>query len=229
MWAIFQLIRVSVLLFLSVGAVRIATALVRLFSRATDRRDRKFSWRWWLAWGVMLPISAALISLQFGGFYAFTDSRGGSWSYFGHGWPLGHQFSLTETSENLYRQSDVAIYLAALAMNLATLIAILAATRYLLDRWLAPTDAEPRVARAGARDAAAWLAALFLVLIVDGWLAEPVIVPGTSLLFYTPLAHDLWYCRLPVLVGLSCLVFVGELWLARGVKAFFRLREEGVI
>ncbi len=180
-----------------------------------------------LGWTVLLPIAAALISLQFGGFYAFTDSRGGSWSYFGHGWPLGHQFSFMETF-NLHRDSEHAIYFAALAANLASLLAILAAVRYLLDRFLSAVNTA-RVGTAAALNAAAGLAAFAVAMLTDRWLADPVVIPGTSMLFYTPLAHDLWYCRLPVLVGLSCLWFVFGGWIVRGVKTFFRLREEGVI
>jgi hypothetical protein len=227
MWMVLQLIRTSVLIFFAAAAIRIATAIARAFYAPPARQSGKFNGRRLLGWTVLLPIAAALISLQFGGFYAFTDSHGGSWSYLGHGWPLGHQFSLMETF-NLHRDSEHAIYFAALATNLASLLAILAAVRYVLDRLLTAVEAA-RAGREAALNAAAGLAAFAVALLIDRWLADPVVIPGTSMLFYTPLAHDLWYCRLPVLVGLSCLLFVFGAWIVRGVKAFFQLREEGVI
>lgn len=227
MWMVLQLVRTSVLIFFAVAATRIATAIARVFYDTPARQTENFEGRRLLAWVVMLPIAAALISLQFGGFYVFTDSRGGSWSYFGHGWPLGHQFSLMETF-NLRRNSERAIYFTALAANLASLLAILAAVRCVLDRFLNAVD-KARMGRAAALDAAGALAAFAVALSLDRWLADPVVIPGASMLFYTPLAHDLWYCRAPVLVGLSCMLFVLGGWIARGVKTFFRLREEGVI
>lgn len=227
MWAIFQLIRTSVLLLIAAMAVRIATWAARWLSGAAARREELKRWRL-IGWAILLPISAALVSLQFGGFYGFTDSNGGDWSYFGHGWPLGHLYSFSELIP-LRRQSDLAIYLTALAVDLLSLVVILAATRALLDRWLLLAHEKPRRWRLAAAQAAGWLAALAAVLLADRWLADPVIVPGTSILFYTPLAHDLWYCRAPVLFGLSCVLFAATGWLTKGVKTLARLRNEGVI
>ncbi len=228
MWVIFQFIRIIVLAFLALAAARIATWLTRVLCGRAARETPKSGWRWRLAWVVMFAISAALIAMQVGGFYSFTDSRGGDWSYFGHGWPLGQQFSLSEAFQ-LHRGSEAAFYLMALAVNLISLVVILAAVRLLLDRWLSPSDAKPRSRREFAVEAAGWLAALMIVLLIDSMLADPVKVPGKSILFYAPLAHEIWYCKQPILVGLSCLLLIVGQWLTRGVKTFVRLRKEGVI
>lgn len=228
MWVILQLIRIIVLAFLALAAARIGAWLTRVLCGRASRETRRFGWRWRLAWVVMFAISAALIAMQVGGFYSFTDSRGGDWSYFGHGWPLGQQFSLSEAFE-LHRGAEAAFYLVALAVNLISLVVILAAVRLLLDRQLSPSDAKPRSPREFAVEAAGWLAALMMVLLIDRTLADPVKVPGTSILFYAPLAHEIWYCKLPILFGLGCLLLVVGQWLTRGVKAVVRLRKEGVI
>jgi hypothetical protein len=177
---------------------------------------------------LLLVVAASLVDVQFGGSYFFTDPRGVDWQFDGHGWPLVHQHSLLETAE-LYRTADVAIYLAALAVNCLCLLALLAAVQFVVDRWLLARAGAPRTWRAVASSGAGWIAALAAIVWFERFLAEPVTVPGTAIMFYTPLIYQAWYIRWPIVVGLACTLFVVGWWAACGVKALARLREEGVI
>ncbi|HEV7225826.1 MAG TPA: hypothetical protein VGN42_24180 [Pirellulales bacterium] len=242
MWVMLQVGYAVVVAFLAIAAVRLAAALLAIFVRGPAEEPRpRTVWRR-LLWLLLAAIAASLVDLQFGGFYFFTDPRGVDWKFDGHGWPLVHQHSLLETS-TLYRTADVAIYLAALAVNVLSLLAILAATDFVVDRWLLcrygapPHSKEPpgapaipsKTRRLAAASAAGWIAALAAVAWLERWLAEPVTVPGTAILFYTPLVYQSWYSRWPVAIGLACVLFVVGWWVVRGVQALARLREEGVI
>jgi hypothetical protein len=54
-------------------------------------------------------------------------------------------------------------------------------------------------------------------------------MPGTEIMVYTPFVHLAWYNRCPVVSALACALFILGWWFSRGVRAFFRLREEGVL
>jgi len=253
MWVILQVGYAIVIVVLAIAAVRLAAALLASFVRDPAEEPRRRSGRRRLLWLLLAAIAASLVDLQFGGFYFFTDPRGVDWKFDGHGWPLVHQHSLLETAA-LYRTADVAIYLAALAVNVLSLLAILAATEFVVDRWLLsrhgvpPPSKEPPGAvdvGGGAMDmaptrpskpwrlapasAAGWIAALAAVVWLERWFAEPVTVPGTAIMFYTPLIYQSGYSRWPVLIGLACVLFVVGWWVVCGVQALARLREEGVI
>lgn len=228
MWAILQVGYAVVVLFLAIAAVRLAGALLAVCLCEPQDEPRPRGWRRRFLWILLLVIAASLVDMQFGGFYFFTDPRGVDWRFDGHGWPLVHQYSLLATSE-LHRISDVAIYLAALAVNCLSLLALLAATQFVVDRWLLAGAGAPRSWRAIASSAAGWIAALAAIVWFERFLAEPVTVPGTAIMFYTPLIYQAWYIRWPTVLGLACTLFVVGWWAACGVKALARLREEGVI
>jgi len=227
---------------LAIAAVRLAAALLAIIVHGPAEEPRRRGGRRRLLWLLLAAIAASLVDLQFGGFYFFTDPRGVDWKFDGHGWPLVHQYSLLETAA-LYRTADVANYLAALAMNMLSLLAILAAAEFVVDRWLLcrcgapPPSKEPPIIEAApsktwrlpAASAAGWIAALAAVVWLERWFAEPVTVPGTAIMFYTPLIYQSGYSRWPVLIGLACVLFVVGWWVVCGVQALARLREEGVI
>ncbi|HUY93269.1 MAG TPA: hypothetical protein VMV10_31365, partial [Pirellulales bacterium] len=195
--------------------------------RSEDEPEQD-GWRWWLTWAILLSVGASLVDLQFGGFYSFNDPAGVNWQFDGHGWPLVHQHSLLQSGE-LHRTADVAIYFAALAVNLLSLAILLAAAKFVVGRWLLGVAGLRRTWRTFVAVAAGWLAALAGVLWIERWFAAPVAVPGTAILFYTPLVHLPWYSRGPVVFGLACALFVVGWWVVRGAKAFVRLRDEGVL
>jgi hypothetical protein len=228
MWIILDVIRWTGVLFFALIAARIAGAIAcACLGRDEDERGVR-GWRWWAAWAILLAIGASLVDLQFGGFYLFTDPERIDWSFDGHGWPLVHQYSLWEAS-SLTRSVDVAIYFAALAVNLLSLVVLLTAARFVVDRWFFGAAGARPTRRDMATAAAGWLAALAGVLWIERFFAGPVAMPGTEIMVYTPFVHLPWYNRCPVVFALACALFILGWWFSRGVKAFFRLREEGVL
>ena len=228
MWIILDAIRWTGVLFFALIAGRFASALVGLFAGREEDEERERDWRWWTAWAVLLSVGAALVDLQFGGFYNFNDPLGINWSFDGHGWPLIHQHSLLESVE-LNRAADVAIYFAALGADLLAVLGLLAATRFVVDRCLPAAAAAQRNWRSFGAMVAGWFAALVGVLWIERFFAGPVELPGTQIMIYTPLVHQPWYSRWPIVFALACALTIGGWWLSRGVKAFFRLRDEGVL
>lgn len=228
MWIILDILRGGAVLFFAVISARLAAAIVDASTKRGEDEPETGGWRWWLAWAVLLSIGAALVDLQFGGFYSYTDPAGGSWDFEGHGWPLVHQQAFFE-SWTLVRSTDVALYLLALAFNLFSLAILLAAAKFVVGRWLLGAAGARRNWRGTIVAAAGWLAALGGVLWIERWFAVPVEVPGTGILVYTPLVYLPWYSRAPVLFALVCALFIVGWWIALGTKAFFRLRDEGVL
>lgn len=228
MWIILDVIRWTGVLFFATIAIRLASAFVGVWLGRNEDELPERDWRWWLTWAIMLAVGASLVDLQFGGFYSFNDPDGISWSFDGHGWPLVHQYSLWEAS-SLTRSADVAIYFTALAVNLLSLVVLLAAARFVVDRWFLGAAGAPRTRRELAKAAVGWLAALAGVLWIERFFLGPVAMPGTEIMVYTPLVHLPWYSRWPVVFALTCAMYVFGWWFSRGVKAFFRLRDEGVL
>lgn len=228
MWIILDVIRWTGVLFFALIAARVAGAIVGAWLGRNEDEPPERDWRWWLIWAIMLPIGASLVDLQFGGSYLFTDPERIDWSIDGHGWPLVHQYPLWEAS-GLTRSVDVAIYLTALAVNLLSLVVLLAAARFVVERWFLGAAGARRTRRDVAKAAAGWLAALAGVLWIERFFAGPVAMPGTEIMVYTPLVHLAWYSRWPVVFALACAMYVFGWWFLLGVKAFFRLREEGVL
>ena len=228
MWIILDVLRGVAVLFFAIISARLAGAIVDAWTNRGEGEPAEDGWRWWLLWAVLLSIGAALVDLQFGGFYSYTDPAGGSWDFEGHGWPLVHQQAFFE-SWALVRSTDVALYLLALAFNLFSLAILLAAAKFVVGRWLLGAAGARRNWRGTIVAAAGWLAALGGVLWIERWLAVPVDVPGTGILFYAPLVYAPWYSRAPVLFALACALFIVGWWAVLGTKAFFRLRDEGVL
>lgn len=228
MWIILDVIRWTGVLFFATIAARLSIALVDLLTGRHEDDEIERDWRWWLMWAILLAVGASLVDLQFGGMYSFKDPLGVDWTFEGHGWPLVHQHSLLESAE-LHRPAEVAIYFAALAVNLLSIAALLAATKFVVERWFLSSLAAPRNWRTLAALAAGWLAALTGVLAIESLFVSPVELPGTVMLVYTPLVYQSCYSRWPVVFALACALAVFGWWTARGTKAFFRLRDEGVL
>ena len=228
MWIILDVIRWTGMLFFAIVAARLSVALVDVLTGRHEDDAVERDWRWWLLWAILLTVGASLVDLQFGGMYSFKDPIGVDWTFDGHGWPLVHQHSLLESVE-LHRAADVAIYFAALFVNLLAIAALLAATKFVVECWLLNSLGTPRTWRTVAALAAGWLAALAGVLAIERLFASPVELPGTVMLVYTPLLYQPWYSRWPIVFALACGLAVFGWWTARGVKAFFRLRDEGVL
>ena len=224
MWMILWAIKWGVALFLAAAAVRLATALVSPWRSADNEKRRDV--RWLVGWLVLLPVALALVDIQVGDYYSFTDPWGGDWAIDAHGWPLAEQrawFDRSGTGPTLE-----AFAWLAMTVDIACSLALLAATRLVVDRWLIAWH-HPRRRRALAIAAASWLAALLVVLACERLALRPLILPGTELIVYSTLVYESPEVRAGMLVGLTCaVVLIGE-GFARGTRAVRTLYDEGVI
>lgn len=225
MWMILQAIKWGVALFLAVAAVRLTTALIGPW-RAEATKEKRRDLRWLIGWVVMLPVALALVHCQAGDSYLFTDPVGGTWDMDAHGWPLAEQrpwFDRSAAGPTLE-----AFTWLAMAVDLACSLALLAATRLVVDRWLLAWDG-PNRWRSLTIAAAGWFVALLIVLACERLVLRPLILPGTELIVYSTLIYDPPEVRAGMLIGLACaVVLIGE-GLVRGVQAVRTLYDEGVI
>ncbi len=225
MWMIIRTIQWGVSLFFAVAAVRLATALVGVW-RPDPPGDKRRDGRWLFGWLVLLSVALALVHCEAGSFYGFQDPWGGDWSFDAHGWPLAEPRALFDMSGN--GPTVEAIYWMAMAVDLLCSLALLAGTRLVVDRWLAACDAPARWP-ALRREAAGWLAALLAVLGCERLALRPLTLPGTELIVYSTLVYETAEVRAGMLIGLTCLMFLIGLAIARGIATVRSLYAEGVI
>ncbi|HVA50570.1 MAG TPA: hypothetical protein VNH11_29765 [Pirellulales bacterium] len=222
---IIRTIQWGVSLFFAVAAVRLATALVGVW-RPDAPGDKRRDGRWLFGWLVLLSVALALVHCEAGSFYGFQDPSGGDWSFDAHGWPLAEPRGLFDLSGN--GPTVEAIYWMAMVVDLLCSLALLAGTQLVVDRWLAAWDAPARWP-ALRREAAGWLAALLAVLACERLALRPLTLPGSELIVYSTLVYETAEVRAGMLIGLTCLVFLIGLAIARGIGTVRALYAEGVI
>ena len=226
MWMIIRTIQWGLTLLAATVGVRIATALVAAWRPPPPNGERRRDGRWLLGWLIMLAVSLALVHCQAGAYYTFIDPAGGDWDFDAHGWPLVEPHSVFESvSQNSAME---AIYWLAIAIDLGCSLALLAATRIVIDHWLAAWDTPDRW-RALRREAAGWLAALAAVLVCERLAARPPRLPGTEIIVYSTLFYESPEVRAAMLIGLSSATYLVGLSVLSGARTLKRLREEGVV
>lgn len=224
-WLVFQGVQWAATLLAACVAVRVANGIIVLLWPVPLAKKRRDGW-WLLAWLIMLSVATALVHCQVGDFFSFRDPAGNDWTFDAHGWPLAEPTSLMNSVNK--NGAAAAIYLTAILVDLACSLLLLMATRMVIDRWKNAWATPQRWSILG-REAAGWCAALVVVLACERLVASPINLPGTNMILYTTLIYERPEVRAGVLVALACVAYCAGLALFRGLRAFNRLRDEGVI
>ena len=226
-WLVIRAIQWTAALIAAVAAVRLASALVAPW-RPPETREKRRDARWFLAWLLMLAVALALVRCQAGSFFSFLDPSGHNWNFDAHGWPLAEPKSVIDRIRS-GGLSVEAIYWTAIAADILCSLMLLAATRLVIDRWLAAWDTGAYRWQSLGREAAGWCLALLAVFACEGLAARPLKLPGTELILYSTLIYEEPLVRAGVLIGLTSAVFLMGIGVGRGAAAVKRLRSEGVI